>query len=97
MKMHDHEIDVYELLEKIRLLQQDLKHMTEARDGLHHALNEANKIIAWQRDEKPDLARMARLEKALSAFVNWTTDEKGVKALVDDDQLWAQAEAALAK
>lgn len=40
------------LEEKIEVLQADLNRMTEGRDGLRLALDEANKTIAWQRDER---------------------------------------------
>lgn len=89
------EDDFFTLEEKIETLQNDLKRMTEARDGLRSALNEANKCIAYQRDNNPDFARIAILEAALSAFVNWKTDEHGTRSLLDDDELWANAEAAL--
>ena len=46
-------------------------------------------------NQSENLKRIAVLQKALSAFVNWKTDEKGTKSLLDDDELWANAEAAL--
>lgn len=89
------EDDYFTLEEKIETLQNELKRMIEARDGLRSALNEANKCIAYQRDNKPDFARIAALEASLSAFVNWKTDDHGTRSLLDDDELWANAEAAL--
>lgn len=47
------------------------------------------------QNQSENLKRIAVLEEALSAFVNWKTDEKGTKSLLDDDELWANAEAAL--
>lgn len=39
--------------------------------------------------------RIEELEEALKAFVNWTTNEAGTLALVDDEELWKRAEDVL--
>jgi chromosome segregation ATPase len=45
--------------EKIEQLRADLVRLTEGRDGLRSTLDEANKIIAWQRTELDQLKKNA--------------------------------------
>lgn len=40
-------------------------------------------------------ARVANLENALRAFVDWESGDDGVMSLVDDESLWGRAKAAL--
>lgn len=66
------------LREQLEKAQADLVRMTEGRDGLRSTLDEANKVIAWQRDEKPDLAELSSLRAALKFYADrdhYSTDD----------------------
>jgi hypothetical protein len=75
---HNSEVAYKAAIEKQDELRGDLARMTEGRDGLRLALDEANKVIAWQRDEKPDLAELASLRAALKFYADrdhYSTDD----------------------
>lgn len=84
--------EVERLSECLEQSQADLARMTEGRDGLRSTLDEANKVIAWQRGEKPDLVEIEKLRRDArnDAIAYKAVIEKQEEIRAERDQLKAE-------